>query len=147
MAILVCVLCQPVHSCIELLLHWLQIQKSFYEDLFLLFFDKDLNNLLCVLPMHLWLMHHPCTCALTNGVQQPVHSTPSVFPAKKRKRKSQLCSNQNSNGIKSKEQHCVSFQEGDACGVIGFSKDLSTRCHSFDLIPSSLKKMKKKERK
>ena len=27
----------------------------------------------------------PCMCALTNGVQQPVHSAPSVFPARKLK--------------------------------------------------------------
>ena len=32
--------------------------------------------------MHLWLMRHLHTCALTNGFQQPVHSAPSVFPAK-----------------------------------------------------------------
>ena len=27
-------------------------------------------------------MRHPRMCALTNGIQQPVHSAPSVFPAK-----------------------------------------------------------------
>ena len=32
------------------------------------------------------LMRHPRTRALTNGVQQPVRSAPSVFPARKRKR-------------------------------------------------------------
>ena len=29
--------------------------------------------------MHMQLMHHPCMCALKNGIQQPVHSAPSVF--------------------------------------------------------------------
>ena len=31
------------------------------------------------------LMSHPRTCALTNGVQQPAPSPPSVFPAKNRR--------------------------------------------------------------
>ena len=44
------------------------------------------------------LMHHPHTCALTNGVQQPVHFAPSVFSAKKNAGgKSQLHSKQSSN--------------------------------------------------
>ena len=33
--------------------------------------------------MHMQLMHHPRTCASTNGVQQPVHSAPSVSSIKK----------------------------------------------------------------
>ena len=35
-----------------------------------------------MLPTHMQLMRHPLTCALTNSIQQPVHSAPSVFPQK-----------------------------------------------------------------
>ena len=49
--------------------------------------------------MHIRLMHHPRMCALTNGVQHPVHSAPSwSSPQKSQGSKSQLCSKQNSNG-------------------------------------------------
>ena len=43
MELLVYVLCQPVHSCIELSLHLLDFfKKPFYGDLFLFFFDKTI---------------------------------------------------------------------------------------------------------
>ena len=44
------------------------------------------------------LMCHPCTCALTNSVQQPLYTLPSQSSLQKRAGgKSQLCSNQSSN--------------------------------------------------
>ena len=39
-------------------------------------------NTLCH-PTHLRLVRHPHTCAPMNGFQQPVHTAPSVFCAKK----------------------------------------------------------------
>ena len=42
-----------------------------------------------MLPTHLWLMHYPCMCALTNGFHQPVHSASSVFPTKAHMRSKQ----------------------------------------------------------
>ena len=73
-----------MHSikCIEPSLHKL----DFFLDIFLWRLASVLDELLsicyAVAPMHTWLMSHPRTCAPTNGFQQPVHSAPSVFPAK-----------------------------------------------------------------
>ena len=98
MALLVCVVYQPVHSCIETSLH----QLDFFLEIFLwrLFSDKIIFFAICyvVPPTHLCGMRHPRTCAQTNGIQQPVHSAPSVVPARKLRRcgKSQLHSKQSS---------------------------------------------------
>ena len=52
----------------------------------------------CATVLHLQLMCYPHMCAQTNGFQQPVHSAPSVFPAKKTtSTKSQLHSKQSAN--------------------------------------------------
>ena len=91
MALLVCVLCQPVDSCTETSLHQL--------DFFLEIFSWRLVSVLfsiCyeVPPTHLQLMRHSHTCAPMNGIQQPIHSAPQSESAGG---KSQLCSKQSSN--------------------------------------------------
>ena len=62
----------------------------------LFFFDENILtiNLLCMLPMHLQLMHHPCMCAPMNGFQQPLRSALSSPCKKSASVKSHLHSNQ-----------------------------------------------------
>ena len=67
------------------------------ETCFCSFFDKTIDNIVLLAiyklisfnflrdAMHMQLMHRSHMCAPTNGVQQPVHSAPSVFPTKKRR--------------------------------------------------------------
>ena len=101
MALLVCVLCQPVHSCIEPSLHMLDFfLEIFYEGLFLFFFDKNLLTIRYVVPPTIavdasfshvrtdeWLPTASTLCTLS-------------LPHKKSANgKSQLCSKQSSNEL------------------------------------------------
>ena len=85
MALLGCVLCQPVHSCIETSLHQLDFFLEIFSWKLVSIQNQFLSICYAVLPTHLQLMHHPRTCALTNSIHQPVHSAPSVFPTRKRR--------------------------------------------------------------
>ena len=80
MALLVFVLCQPVHSCIEPSQHGL----DFFLEIFLwrlvsVFLIKYFNNLLCG-TAHVIAVD---ARVLTNGVQQPVRSSTLSLPHKK----------------------------------------------------------------
>ena len=88
MALLVRVLCQPVHSCIEPHIPTLPrflFRNLFMETCFCFFFFWQ--EVFTVPPMHSRL--HACVIhahAPTNCIQQlVVHSAPSVFPAEKRR--------------------------------------------------------------
>ena len=92
MALLVYVLCQLVHSCIEPSLHQLDFCLEIFAETFWL---KSFNNLLRVPPMH--LMRHPCTCAPipTASTLLPPQSSPQNITSGK----SQLCLKQGSNKL------------------------------------------------
>ena len=99
-AVLVYVLCQPVHSCIEPSLHQLDFIDSFlWRFVSIFFIEKYFNNLLCLLLTHLQLMCHPSHVCTDEWL--PTASTLCPLSLSHKKSvggKFQLCSMQNSNG-------------------------------------------------
>ena len=82
MALLIFVLCQPVHSCIEPSIHGLDF--IFYGDLFLFFFDKNLNLLrgaIHIIAIDTSSAHVCCQMASNSQYALPPQSSP--LPCKK----------------------------------------------------------------